>query len=108
MEVSNEEIEEVDATPKQDAWDMKDQHAYVILMSLLTTKVATQFGSKLTSKDLWEAIHARFEWSSDQRLIHLQMQFEELTFHEGESITEKLCKFIALRDKMAAIGNMLS
>ena len=36
------------------------------------------------------------------------MQFEELKIHESDSITDKLADFICLRDKMAAIGNVLS
>ena len=52
-------------TAEQDAWDLKDQHALAILINSLSSKVAIQFSSNETSKELWEAIHARYEWSSD-------------------------------------------
>ena len=95
-------------TADQDAWDLKDQHAYAILINSLSSKVAVQFSSNNTSKELWEAIHARYEWSSDQRLIHLQMQFEKQTINDGDSIRDKLTEFITLKDKMAAIGSPMT
>ena len=95
-------------TIEQDAWDLKDQHAFAILIKSLSSKVAVQFSSNNTSKELLEAIHSRYEWSSDQRLIHLQMQFEKQTIYEGDSIREKITEFITLKDKMAAIGSPMS
>ena len=106
--VRREPDETLEPTAEQDLWDQKDQHAFAILINSLTTKVAVQFSSSTTSQHLWEAIHSRYEWASDQRLIHLQMQFEMLTIHDGDSIKEKLTKFISLKDKIAAIGTSFS
>ena len=71
---------------------------------ILSPKVAVQFNSNNIAKELWEPIHARYEWSSDQRLIHLRMQFDKQTIHDGDSTRDKLTEFITLKDKMAAIG----
>ena len=53
-EVSKDDDE--DHNPEQQAQDMKDQHAFVILMNSLTPKIVIQFGSKETSSKLWEAL----------------------------------------------------
>ena len=60
-------------TLDQDAWDVKDQHDYAILSNSLYSKVAIQFSSNNTAKELWEAIHLHYEWASNQRLIRLQI-----------------------------------
>ena len=40
--------------------------------------------------------------------FHLQRQFEDLEINESDFISDKLARFISLRDKMAAIGKFHS
>ena len=41
-------------------------------------------------------------------LLICKMQFKDLKINGFEFISDKLIEFISLRDKMAAIGNLLS
>ena len=53
-------------------------------------------------------MHVRYEWSSEQSVIHLQMQLEYLKIHKGESIIDVIGAFVSLKAKMEAIGEFLS
>ena len=48
--------------PEEEAWDMNS----------LTPKMVMQFRSKELLRELWGALHSRYEWSCEQRLTHLQ------------------------------------